>query len=133
VKTGRYGKLPRPGQFLVIILVFFYAVLAPVSLLAAAETASQDVPQAPAPVNGAKEEWKPPSTPEGIAQRIEDIQKEMDLYLKQREEIQTDDGVESEALRRLTVALGAVQNGYSRYDYALENLGRARMKQPRPL
>jgi hypothetical protein len=50
----------------------------------------------------------------------------MVLYLKQREEIQTDDGVESEALRRLTVALGAVQNVYSRYDSALENLGRAR-------
>lgn len=127
MKTGRYGKLPRSGKILVIVLAAICAALTPVSLLSASETASREVPQAPAPAaNGAKEEWKPPSTPEGIAQRIEDIQKEMDLYLKQREEIQTDDGVESEALRRLTVALGAVQNVYSRYNTALENLGRAK-------
>lgn len=126
MKTGRYGKPPRSGKFLIIVLVLLCAVLAPANFLSASETASPEVHQSPAPGNGAKEEWKPPSTPEGIAQRIEDIQKEMDLYLKQREEIQTDDGVESEALRRLTVALGAVQNVYSRYDSALENLGRAR-------
>ncbi len=125
MKTGRHAYMPRSGKFLVIVLVMLCALLVPASLLPASETASPEIAPVPATGNGAKEEWKPPSTPEGIAQRIEDIQKEMDLYLKQREEIQTDDGVESEALRRLTVALGAVQNVYSRYNSALENLGRA--------
>ena len=126
MKTGRYGKPPRSGKFLIIVLVLLCAVLAPANFLSASETASPEVHQSPAPGNGAKEEWKPPSTPEGIAQRIEDIQKEIDLYLKQKEEIRTDDGVESEALRRLTVALGALQNVYSMYNTALENLARAK-------
>lgn len=115
-----------PEKIILFALLLFIAIFLPTSPLMSAETASVS-PQGNEKAEGEKgENWTPPSTPEEVAARIGEIQKEMDLYLKQREKIQSDDGVEAEALRKLSVSLGVVQNAYSRYSAALENLQRAR-------
>ena len=118
-----FAMAEKVALFVFVLLVVIFV---PTSPLWSAGTASADVSTTKNGDNGSGVNWAPPSTPEEAAVRIEEIQKEMDLYLKQREKIQTDDGVEAEALRKLSVSLGVVQNAYSRYSAALDNLQRAK-------
>lgn len=116
-------KLLAKGAFVFILVLA--AVLAPPPLPAPGETPPQAA-SAEAPAGGGKEERIYPLGKDEIKDRIEEIQKEMDLYIKQRESIQSDDGLESETLRKVTVALGSAQNVYSRYRAAIENLEQAK-------
>ncbi|MGI6253175.1 MAG: mechanosensitive ion channel domain-containing protein [Aminivibrio sp.] len=124
-KTRRGLFTGRPVLF-IFLLVLFYLMAASPCFSAETEQSSPEEQKKEAPAAAGKEERMPPPDKEEIKGRIEEIQKEMDLYLKRREEIQGDDGDESELIRKVTVALGSVQNVYSRYNAALENLEQAR-------
>lgn len=121
-------KLLAKGAFVFILVLA--AVLAPPPLPAPGETPPQAA-SAEAPAGGGKEERIYPLGKDEIKDRIEEIQKEMDLYIKQRESIQSDDGLESEMLRKVTVALGSAQNVYSRYRAAIETLNRQKKRPPK--
>lgn len=106
------------------LFFLFATVFAAAGLPAFSETPEQTSREEAPAVDG-REGRAPLIDKADIINRIEEIQKEMDLYIKQRESLQGDEGAESEALRKVTVALGSVQNVYSRYRAALESLEQA--------
>ncbi len=110
-----------------VFIVFLAAVLSAANpgFTGATEQAAPEsrARETPAPEG---REGKPLQDKGEIKDRIEEIQKEMDLYIKQRDALQGDDGTESEMIRKVTVALGSVQNVCSRYLAALENLEQAK-------
>ena len=79
-----------------------------------AETASDDVAKAL------------PETGNQVQERLKEIRAEVDSLLERKDAILAEGGISEEDFRRLTVALGSLENAYSRHSGALDALRQAR-------
>lgn len=122
---ARCNRLTRfTAGLLLAVLVLLTGMF--LSTVTATETAPQSVLSEDAQKKEAKIEWQPPASQKTAQQRVADIQTELDLYLQRKDVMMGEDSVEFENLRRVGVALGALQDIYSRYSTALDNLERAK-------
>ena len=70
-----------------------------------------------------------PTTKQAIQERIKEIQTEIDSITGKKEQLLEGRSVEEEDVRRVLIALGALQNVYSRYMSAIDNLEEAKMEE----
>ena len=70
-----------------------------------------------------------PSTKKAIKDRIAEIQTELDALLEKKESLLKDEEIAEEDLRRILVAVGALQNVYSRLTSAYDNLAEAKREE----